>query len=712
MPAQSAPIRRWQAAVIITVFFVAVAGAAAIGWWYARESPAHQGPIVLISVDSVPASALAAYGGERTDTSAIDLLAAESVVFDRAYAHSPQTLPAQASILSGQLPLQHGVRDDAGFTLKREVTTVAEMLRNRGFNTGAAVSSFLLRPESGVAQGFTYFDSEQLDAESDAGPALGRDGAGTIDAAERWIRTQDSRRFFLFVQVGQDDADAAVTRLSSLLKARKFYDGSTIVLVGGHGDSSSDVTLDDAALRIPLLVKQPDQEGAGRRIAAPVQQIDVVPTLLDLVRAPVPGELRGRSLRPVLDGGDTSVPEQPVYSESLSARYRFGGQPIFALTSATHRYVRGVHEELIALTPAVTEPGSDVAADTARLSRELDRLVAASRDAGPDPVAAADEERYASLGYLPTPRVAAIVESPLTADEQTAIAEAHRAAAHLIGQKKYSAGIRALQAIVREHPNLTVVHYQLGLLLARTGRLDEAIDALRTARELQPEAADLVLALADTLMRAGQIDAALEQADEAIALAEQGEAGQRAAAHEVAARVALARKDADAATKHAAAAYEADPSMPIPQFVRGRLLYEEGEYEKAADAFQEAAGTARRGYAPVADLHLYLGESLAHLDRYPEAETQYREELRLFPRNIQAYTALAMLYRASNRDAAVEEVLNELVSATPTPEGYAVAVKLWTILGDRSRADALRSDARARFGGDPSLALLGRDGRR
>jgi tetratricopeptide (TPR) repeat protein len=160
------------------------------------------------------------------------------------------------------------------------------------------------------------------------------------------------------------------------------------------------------------------------------------------------------------------------------------------------------------------------------------------------------------------------------------------------------------------------------------------------------------------------------------------------------------------------AAHDARPSTPFRQFVRGRLFYEEGEYEKALEAFEEAAGTARQGHEPVADLHLYLGESLAHLDRYPEAETQYREELRLFPRNIQAYTALAMLYRASNRDAALEEVLNELVSATPTPEGYAVAVKLWTILGDPSRAEALRSDARARFRGDPSLALLGRDGRR
>ena len=79
--------RRWVAGLILCLFAVAVAGAAAVGWWYARDSPAHQGPIVLISVDGVPASALPAYGSRRTDTPAIDTLAAEAVVFDRAYSH-------------------------------------------------------------------------------------------------------------------------------------------------------------------------------------------------------------------------------------------------------------------------------------------------------------------------------------------------------------------------------------------------------------------------------------------------------------------------------------------------------------------------------------------------------------------------------------------------------------------------------------------------
>ena len=131
-----------------------------MGWWYARESPAHQGPILLISIGGLPAAELASYGAERTDTPAIDALAKESIVFERAYSHSPQTLPGHASILTGQLPPEHGVRDEAGFTLPAGARTLAELLRNRGFTTGAAVSSFLLRPQSGLSQGFSFFDAE------------------------------------------------------------------------------------------------------------------------------------------------------------------------------------------------------------------------------------------------------------------------------------------------------------------------------------------------------------------------------------------------------------------------------------------------------------------------------------------------------------------------------------------------------------------------
>jgi choline-sulfatase len=710
MPKGSQKLRPWLATVIVSLFMLAVAASAAVGWWFARESPAHQGPIVLISVDGLPAASLPVYGEPRTDTPAIDLLASEGVVFDRAYAQSPQLLPAHASILSGQLPPQHGVHDDAGFTLKDDIQTLPEMLRSRGFSTGAAVSSFLLRPETGAGQGFRFYDAEMPEsADADAAPVLARGGAETLDAAETWVRTQNGRRFFLFVEVDQRDADAAVTRLSALLRSRGLYDGATIVFVGERGELPSQ-TLDDAALRVPLIVKQPGGEGAGRRVTAPVQQIDLAPTLLDLVRAPMPDALTGRSLRGVLTDEAATLRDRPLYAEWLAPYYGFGGHPVYVLTTSLYRYVRGADEDLVPIAPP-PNGGSGAAAEAARLRGELDRLIGTSGPPPAEPIAPAEEERLALLGYLASPRLN-VPAAPLSATDQAVLVGQHRAAALLIGQKKYSSGIRALQAIVNAHPELEVVQYQLGSALMRSGRLDEAIALFQDARDRQPEQTDIALGLADALMRANRTELAAKQVDEAVVLAQAGDAASRAAAHQLAARIALARNDVDAATDHAKAAQQADPTLPIEQFVRGRALYDEGQYEDAARTLQDAAARLKTHHRSIPDLHLYLGEALAHLDRFSDAEVQYREELRAFPRNVQVYSRLAMLYAATNREGAVEDVLNELVAATPTPESYAVAARLWTIVGNRSRAEALRSDARARFRGDPSLALLGKDGRR
>ena len=197
---------RWLAGLIIALFFVAVAGAAAIGWWYARESPPLQGPILLVSVDGVPATDLSAYGAERPDTPAIDTLASESVVFERAYTHSPQSLPAHASLLTGRLPIEHGVRDDAGFSLPEDTSTLAELLRNRGFATGAAVSSFLLRGRTGLGQGFSFFDDEMSRGASEGAAATDRSEKMPLYAASGvghlWLADPELRTVEVFRLLG------------------------------------------------------------------------------------------------------------------------------------------------------------------------------------------------------------------------------------------------------------------------------------------------------------------------------------------------------------------------------------------------------------------------------------------------------------------------------------------------------------------------------
>jgi len=396
--------KRWQAIVIITLFILAVAGAAFTGWRFARESAPHQGPIVLITVDGLRADRLAAYGGPAGATPNIDHLAARGIVFERAYTHSPLTLPAHAALVTGQLPFDNGVRDDGGYALKDQARTIAVLLRNRGFSTGAAVSSFLLRRTTGLAQGFSFYDAEVPDQPIEEGALPQRPGAATFDVADRWIKSQSGQRYFLFLQVDASSADLVVGRLVDELKQTKRYNDSTIVLTADHGEPSDGVTLDDTSLRVPLIVKQPGEAGAGRRVPQPVQHVDLLPTLLDLVRAPMPSGLRGRSLRTILDKTSGFVPDQPIYAELLAPQLRFDGQPLFALSNASYRFVRGIGDHMQTLVPDAPKPDSS---RLEQMSAALDKLLQGHVVDPATPPAQADEDRLAAFGYLqglrPTP---------------------------------------------------------------------------------------------------------------------------------------------------------------------------------------------------------------------------------------------------------------------------------------------------------------------
>src|SRR5712691_3543366 len=166
-----------------TLIFASVAFgtalAAAGGWKYARASAPVSGPIIVISIDTLRADHLPAYGYAKVRTPAIDALAADGVLFERAYAHAPQTLPAHAAILSGRLPFETGVRDNVGFTVKTGEWLLPQMLHDRGYATGGVVSAFVLRKETGVAQGFDFFDGDIAAAPDASVLQVQRDGGAS-----------------------------------------------------------------------------------------------------------------------------------------------------------------------------------------------------------------------------------------------------------------------------------------------------------------------------------------------------------------------------------------------------------------------------------------------------------------------------------------------------------------------------------------------------
>ena len=749
--------RSWQVRVILTLFFIAVAGAAGIGWWYARESPPHKGPIILITVDGLgaagvgtkPATAVTwPEAAVPAEPSALSALAEDAVIFDRAYTHSPQLLPAQASLLSGRLPFEHGVRDDAGFVLRPDTLTLPELLHNRGFSTGAAVSTFLLRESTGVAHGFSTYTTSDAD-DTDVGPAtpvpvaphaagslptddvrvarsIGQDspdssrtaesaatvGDRSIEAAAAWATRQNGQRYFLMLEVDADHAESAVAKVVSLLREHHLYDNATIVLVGERG--RVDGSIDEETLHVPLLVKQPQREGAGRHIPVAVQHIDLLPTILDLVRAPIPAGLRGRSLKPLLTETSGQISPQPIYSESLAAAYRFGGQPTFALTLNDLRYVRSGAETLVRVgadtavsTVSDGERTATASGEMPPLRATLDRMLATRPFARAAPVAARDRDRLARAGVLPGLQTIADT-SGLTHEQQDAIAATHRDAARLIGAGRLSSALRALQQIVKSDRTLAPVQFQIGRISSELGRTSEAIAAFEEAAASRPDAPEITRALALTLLRAGRTAEAETQIAAAIESASRFGAVEIAAAHAVAARIALARDQPDAALEHADMVQKANPSIPMHALVQGELLAKNGDTEEAARLLRGAAAMVRQHDRALEGLQVTLGQVLATLKETQPAEAAFRAELADFPRSIAAYTELAQLLHAAGRDEEASALAETLLMASPTPDGYAAAAKVWMLLGETARAAEVRADARTRFPAESAPGRLAR----
>src|SRR5580765_4487341 len=143
---------------------VALVLAAAVAVFWFRRSPTQADlraipgeNVLLITIDTLRADALGSYGGAAA-TPALDRLAAEGVRFDFAHAHAVLTLTSHASILTGELPFQHGLRDNSGYRLPPEARTAATLLKHAGYATAAFVGAFPLHSRFGLTNGFDVYD--------------------------------------------------------------------------------------------------------------------------------------------------------------------------------------------------------------------------------------------------------------------------------------------------------------------------------------------------------------------------------------------------------------------------------------------------------------------------------------------------------------------------------------------------------------------------
>ena len=239
----------------------------------------------------------------------------------------------------------------------------------------------------------------------------------------------------------------------------------------------------------------------------------------------------------------------------------------------------------------------------------------------------------------------------------------YREAITLLEQRQLPAAADRLRDLLQANPDMTDVWVQYAQVLTRLGRQPEALEAYKRVVRLKPEEPNGLLGAASALLALGRFD-------EARALAELAIAHAPSTAHQALASIALAKGDYPEAQKQADLAAQADPTLPMPIYVRGMTAYGEHRYAEALPLLEQARDKwAARTMQP-ADLRFYIGDTLARLERYPDAERAFKEELGLYPNSMRAHSGLAMLYATTNRPDDVEKVIADLLRVSPSPAAY------------------------------------------
>ncbi len=418
---------------------VLVVGAAAVLLSCQRveiaRPPAADGPsILLVTIDTLRADHVGAYGDEQAETPVLDGLAARGARFETAIAPAPLTLPSHASILSGLYPPRHGVRHNGIFRVEPDTPTLPRVVDDAGYETAAFVGAAVLDREFGLARGFDRYDDDVTGDRASSTGFPERRASAVTDAAISWLSAVDAP-YFLWVHYYDPHADyappepwasrfrerpyageiayvdAQLGRLLEAIAARR--DGAeTIIAVtsdhgeglGAQGEADHSYLVYDAHLRVPLIVAGPGI--APARHADVVSAASLAPTLLGLAGLPPLPATDVPDLSGLLRG-TAAASEGWAYAESLAGRLDHGWSPLHAIRTRTHHYVRGPGAELfdVRADPGqlrdLSESPDPAAREAARTAEtHLEAVLAGERPLDPVSLDAERRAQVEALGYV------------------------------------------------------------------------------------------------------------------------------------------------------------------------------------------------------------------------------------------------------------------------------------------------------------------------
>lgn len=524
--------------------------------------------VLVFTLDTTRADHLGCYGKESAKTPHLDRLAAEGFRFAHAVSSAPVTLPSHSTIFTGTYPMAHGVRDNGIFRLPQEATTLAEILRRHGWATGAAVGSVPLIGDTGIGQGFDFFDDHvTISTEDQWGVAAEdrrslyfheRSAARVNDALLPWLREPRERPFVAwfhywdphhphvppppYSQLYAHDlyqgeiayADQNLGAVLDDLERRGLLDRTLVVVVGDHGEGRGDHGEDthsiqayDSTLHVPLILRVPGRAG-GRVIEQRVGTVDVLPTILDLLGLDAEPAVQGRSLVPLLDGHPPRQP--PYYAEALTPRLAFGWGELRVLYDEPYKYIFGPRPELYRLDVDPRETRDLIAAEPEVAQRMEGRLATLvrrhARATAAGAVHDASEEtraQLAALGYIsgnavdPGSIVEELRSDGVPPQDRVGDNSLSSAAKQYLVRGDHLLALQAGRQLVERDPASAYYRGLLAMAHIGLGQAEEAARVVEAAPSLRVPDATTFIEVARRLFAAGERDRGLALAERLVA---------------------------------------------------------------------------------------------------------------------------------------------------------------------------------------------------
>jgi arylsulfatase A-like enzyme/Tfp pilus assembly protein PilF len=702
----------WRPGILALLAGVALAGCGRAA--APRPAPREGAPnVLLVSVDTLRADRVGAYGASFGATPNLDALAAGGLRAEKALSPVPITLPAHATLLTGLYPPHHGVRHNGIFRLGAEQVTLAERFRDAGYATGAVVGAMVLERRFGLAQGFDRYDDEFGSDRATSTGYLERPAAAVTAAALEWLGEVDGP-FFLFVHYYDPHADYTPPPAFASRFAGRPYEGEiasvdaalgellaglraagrlahTVVAVtadhgeslGEHGERTHSYTLYDATLSVPLVLHGPGVP-EGRTLPGVVSIASVAPTLLRLAglapAAASDGEdLVARAAAPASGGGE-------AYAETLATQLDHGWAPLYALRTPEHHFVRAPRPELYAVRDDPRELRNLLGAGPREEAATLDAAIAAQLASAVPlrtaPVDGETQQQLRALGYALAEEP--VAETGLDPKDGLRLVEVYVDARTAFYAGDLEKAERRAREVLAESPGSGQAHALLSSIARRRGDLRGALAEAERASARLPHSAAFHSEIGDLRLELGDLPGAVAAYDAALGVDPEFAEARAGLMW----RAALA-KDPSLAAAEAERALAIRADDPLLRLRIAQNFDRLGDGERALGAFRETLRldpASRAAHMGAAIQLARLGED-AEADEHLVAAGPYAMEPNQRNR-------LAIAYAARGESGRAEALFRDVLAAHPDhPNARRNLAHLLRTTGRAAEAEALESGA-------------------